>query len=78
MNKAERSFESPTKTDWNKVVNILKYLNSTKDYKLKLSGDGKVNAYTDSDFAGDFKDRKSTSGFIILLGNSPIHWGSKK
>jgi len=27
---------------------------------------------------GDLEDRKSTSGYIILMGKSPICWNSKK
>jgi len=34
--------------------------------------------YTDSDFAVDKTDRKSTSGRIILSGKSLICWISKK
>jgi len=56
----------------------LKYLNSTIDYKITYDSQGNIVAYTDSDFAGDIKDRKSTSGHIILLGNNPISWMSKK
>ncbi len=78
VNKASRKCEQPTISDWNKVINILKYINSTKDYKIKYDGKGELVAYTDSDFAGDKTDRKSTSGGIILMGNSPICWISKK
>ena len=78
VNKASRKCENPNKSDWKRVINILKYLNSTKNYKLKIGEIGPINAYTDSDFAGDTEDRKSTSGHLILFGNSPISWGSKK
>jgi len=78
VNKAARNSENPTVTDWNKVINILKYLNSHKNYKITYDGQGDIIAYTDSDFAGDIKDRKSTSGNIILMGKNPICWNSKK
>lgn len=35
-------------------------------------------AFSDADFAGDKQTRKSTSGYIIKLGNAPIMWGSQK
>jgi len=77
--KVARNSENPIMTDWRKVENILKYLNSTIDYKITYDGQGNIVAYdSDSDFAGDIKDRKSTSGHIILLGNNPISWMSKK
>jgi len=78
VNKAARNSESPTVSDWVKVKNIMKYLNSTKNYKLSYNGTGEILGYSDSDFAGDIKDRKSTSGYIILMGNNPICWTSKK
>jgi len=58
-------------------LNIFKYLNATKDYKLRYNGKENIIGYTDSDFIGDLEDRKSTSGHIILMGNSSICWGSK-
>jgi len=78
VNKAARNSESPTVSDWVKVKNIMKYLNSTKNYKLSYNGTGEILGYSDSDFAGDIKDSKSTSGYIILMGNNPICWMSKK
>jgi len=78
VNKAARYSEHPTISDWNKVVNILKYLNSNKNYKITYDGKGDIIAYTDSDFAGDINDRKSTSGNIVLMGRNPICWNSKK
>ena len=56
----------------------MKYLNETKFYKIKYNGKGDTVGYTDSDFASDILDRKSTSGNIILMGNDPICWNSKK
>jgi len=78
VHKAARNCEKPTFYDWNCVINILKYLNQTKDYKIKYDGQGIFHAYSDADFAGDTGDRKSTSGNIFLIGNSPICWTSKK
>ena len=64
--------------DWKKVINILKYLKYTKNYKIEYKGKGEILAYTDSDLAGDPVDRKSTSGYIILMNKDPICWQSKK
>jgi hypothetical protein len=72
VNKASRKCENPTISDWNKIINILKYINSTKEFKIEYNGKGELVAYTDSDFAGCLEDRKSTSGGIILMGISPI------
>ncbi len=37
-----------------------------------------LTAYSDSDWAGDTSDRKSTSGFVSFFGTSPISWYARK
>ena len=37
-----------------------------------------IRAYVDSDHAGDEITRRSRTGFISFLNNSPIYWSSKK
>lgn len=34
--------------------------------------------FTDSDYAGDEDDRKSTSGYVFMMGSGAISWSSKK
>ena len=34
--------------------------------------------FTDSDYAGDLDDRKSTSGYVFMLGSGAVSWSSKK
>jgi hypothetical protein len=34
--------------------------------------------YTDSDYVGDQDDRKSTSGYVLMMNSSAISWSSKK
>jgi len=71
VNKAARKSENPTVSYWNAIVNIFRYLNTKINYKIKYDGKGKITCYTDSDYEGS-EDYKSTSGGIILMGNSPI------
>ena len=33
--------------------------------------------FTDSDYAGDQDDRRSTSGYVFMLGSGAISWSSK-
>lgn len=37
-----------------------------------------LTAYADADWAGDPIDRRSTSGFVVFLGATPVSWSAKK
>jgi hypothetical protein len=84
--------ENPGKEHWNALLLILRYLNGTKALRLKLGGrstsinlsaqindepDIELSAACDADWAGDTDERKSRSGYCILLNNSLIQWSSK-
>ncbi len=65
----------------NAVNRILKYLNSTKDYKLIYDGnssEGNFSAYCDSDWAGDSRDHQSISGYVFKIAGVAVSWSSKK
>ncbi|RVW91534.1 Retrovirus-related Pol polyprotein from transposon TNT 1-94 [Vitis vinifera] len=49
-----------------------------KDEGGVKGGDDELVAYTDSDYAGDLEDQKSTSGYVFLLSSGAISWSSKK
>ena len=65
---------------WFAAKRILRYLKGTTELGIhyKKRENTNVVAYTDCDFAGDIDDRKSTSGFVFLLGSRAISWSSKK
>ena len=71
--------DKATEEHWNMALRVLKYLNGTKEYGLVFKKQSTpMSGYSDSDFAGDVNDRKSTSGFVFLLNGSAISWRSKK
>ena len=59
---------------------ILRYIKGTTSFGIfyKKGGDGELFGYTDSDYAGDQNDRKSTLGYIFMVNSSAISWSSKK
>ena len=44
----------------------------------KKEDDSKMVGYTDSNYAGDIDDRKSTSGSIFMMSSEAICWSLKK
>ncbi len=58
---------------------ILRYLRGTLHCGLLFQpGSLSLQAYVDADWAGDPLDRRSTSGYVVFLGSTPITWVSKK
>ena len=58
---------------------IWQYIKTTKNRGIlyKSSNIPELVGYVDSDWGGDYTTRKSTTGYIFLLGNSSISWSSK-
>lgn len=80
MGILSRRTHSPTQLDWIGIQRVVKYLKGTLDFKLKLPArdSPKLVVYTDSDWAEDPSDRKSTSGHLFMYGDGAMSWGSKK
>ncbi|XP_057775544.1 secreted RxLR effector protein 161-like [Salvia miltiorrhiza] len=75
-----RYMKNPTYIHFKEAKRILRYLKGTLDYGLFYSStdDYKLVGYSDSDWAVDNDDRKSTSGFVFFMGATAFTWMSKK
>ena len=60
--------------------NILQYVQGTKRFGVHYAASSSLElvGFSDSDWAGDPTDIKSTSGFFFMLAEGPICWSSKK
>ena len=74
--------ENPGKPHWEAVKRILAYLSITPDYGLRFDGAIQesltLHGFTDSDYAGDCDNRRSTSGYVFTLNGGPIAWSSRR
>jgi hypothetical protein len=72
--------ESPKDSHWKVGKRILRYIAGTTTYGLwyTTSADNMITAYTDSDYAGNVDDKKSTSRYAFIFGKNLISWASKK
>ncbi|XP_038896261.1 secreted RxLR effector protein 161-like [Benincasa hispida] len=72
--------ESPTELHLLAAKRILHYLKGTPGLGILYQKGEKLNlvGFNDSDYAGDLHDRKSTSGYVFMLGSGAILWSSKK
>lgn len=80
VGKAARAVAEPTEKDWHSVKRVFKYLAGQVSLGISYSrrNNKGLVAYCDSDFAGDEKTSKSTTGSIIMFGGGPIHWRSNR
>ena len=79
VNNLARNVSHPTKRLWNAIKRIIRYLKATKTIGLTFRrSDLTLEAWADSDFAGDIEDRKSTSGWLLAIGGNTVAWKSQK
>ncbi|CAF2091611.1 unnamed protein product [Rotaria magnacalcarata] len=81
VNLLSRVTHCPKKHHLQAAYQILRYLKNTQNKGLffpKTNNQINIEAYSDSNWANDRSDGKSTTGQIILFNNTPIHWRSFK
>lgn len=80
VNLVSRYMESPTEQHMLAVKKILRYVQGTQGLGIqyKCGEKTELTGFVDSDYAGDVDDRRSTSGFVFMLGGGAIAWASKK
>ena len=72
--------QHPTTIHMQCAKRLLRYLIGTSSQGILLasSSAAQLTAFCDSDWASCPMSRRSTSGYCILLGHSPISWKAKK
>ena len=80
MSKVSRYMSNPGKEHWEAVKWMLRYLKGTQDIGLLFDAkveDAKIlTGYVDADHAQDLDKRKSTTGFVFIVGDGCISWRS--
>ncbi|XP_028101086.1 uncharacterized protein LOC114300411 [Camellia sinensis] len=71
--------ENPLNSHFAAVKRLLKYLKGTLSHGLHFTtGPLVLNAFSDSDYAGNVPDRRSTTGYCVLLGPHLVSRCTKK
>lgn len=86
-----RYMSRPTELHLQAAKRALRYLKGTANfgifYKRDEAGEflfykrdkaEELFGFTDSDYAGDVDDRKSTSGYVFLMNSGAVSWSSRK
>lgn len=71
---------APTIQHLGMIKRILRYLKGTIGRGIVMTHNGHTNimGYTDSDWAGNALDRRSTTGYCMFVGGNLVSWKSKK
>eukprot|EP00253_Pinus_taeda_P003505 PITA_03505 len=72
--------QTPRESHWKAAKRILRYVRGIVQFAIHYSAEASplLVGFTDSDWAGDPDDRKSTTGYVFTLGSGPITWACKK
>ena len=71
---------APTDSHQATVKRILRYLKGTTSYGFYITRGSSftLHGFTDVDWVGSIDDRKSTGGYLVFFGQTPISWKSGK
>ncbi|VVA31716.1 PREDICTED: Retrovirus-related Pol poly from [Prunus dulcis] len=79
VNSVCQFMQAPTDVHVGLVKRILRYLHGTLEYGLTFTtGSTSLTGYCDADWAGDPNSHRSTTGYVVFLGNYPVSWSSRK
>jgi transposase InsO family protein len=77
-----RHSASPGEEHQRALDRAFRYLKATSDQRLVFQrgtpSGTTLHGFVDADWASDVNDRKSTSGFVFMLGGAAVSWSSKK
>lgn len=75
-----RFMANPTELHYQATKKALRYVKGTMNYEILYEKKGveELVGFTDSDYAGDIEDRKSTYGYVFMLSEGAVAWSSKK
>ncbi|HEY5813547.1 MAG TPA: reverse transcriptase domain-containing protein [Terrimicrobiaceae bacterium] len=79
VHKLSQYCHQPCVRHWKGIQQSFRYLKFSQGLTLRYGQDNKeLIGYSDTDFASDASDRKSTMGYVFMLSGAAITWASRK
>ncbi|KAL7589888.1 hypothetical protein Lser_V15G40189 [Lactuca serriola] len=75
-----RYMQNPRKPHLDAFRRVLRYIKATMNYGVMFQREQKCKmvGYCDVDYAGDGSTRRSTTGYVFMLGSCVVSWCSKR
>jgi ribonuclease HI len=83
VRELSRFASKPSAEHWKAAEYCLRYLAGTSKQGLTFRADATVDfkdelqIYADASFAGDLDTRRSTTGFVLMVGGAALRWTSR-
>jgi hypothetical protein len=80
VNLISRFLVNPQQKHLDSALDILRYVQATKDYGIlyQKGQDINIQGYTDTDWGSCEETRRSTGGYIFTVGQASLTWSSKR
>ncbi|CAM9560999.1 unnamed protein product [Discosporangium mesarthrocarpum] len=84
VRKLGRRTNAPCLRHWRGLQHVLRYITThpyigvSYDRQNEEAMNNILTGYSDSDWGGDTENRRSVTGYIILINGSPVAWKSKQ
>jgi histone deacetylase 1/2 len=80
INRVCQFLHTPTENHWAAVKQILHFVNGTLDHGLFLHPpvSSSLIVYSDTEWASDVGDRRSTWGYVVFYGDNLVSWSARK
>ncbi|KAG7593962.1 GAG-pre-integrase domain [Arabidopsis thaliana x Arabidopsis arenosa] len=80
VNVLAQFMQNPLQDHWEAAIRLVRYLKSSPGQGIVLSSSSplQVNAFCDSDYNSCPNSRRSLTGYMIMIGDSPVTWKTKK
>jgi hypothetical protein len=79
VHKLSQYCHQPHQKHWTGVQRVFKYLKHSQDLALSYrANEDSLVGYSDTDYAADTADRRSTMGYAYILSGAAVTWASRK
>jgi hypothetical protein len=80
IGKLSQYMSDPVVCYYSGIMHLQRYLRATSGWRIRYSTwrPPVVEGYSDSDYAADISDRKSTLGYVFTFAGGAISWRSTK